>query len=136
MVAASLVAALVGIGVFGGRAIDWLRGYAIYHGLIAVRGRIAGHSFDLPGSALRCAGCHKRESSALARNGELSLDLRELAIVKSRRGGPRSAYTTESFCATLRTGLDPGAIILARAMPRFELQDEDCRALWIFLELR
>lgn len=120
------------IGFFAG-AGDWLRGYAIYRGHLGVTGRIAGQSFDLPREALRCAGCHESAAPELAGAGALSLDLRMLGAPRSRRGGPPTAYTLESFCLTLRNGIDPAAVILSRIMPRFDVSDAECRALWTYL---
>lgn len=132
---AAIVAALVTLGalVFGGAARDRLRGCALYHGHVALTARIDGQSFDLPPIASRCAACHEAGLRQAARNGELSLDLSRLDEPRSRRGGPPSAYNAESFCAVMRTGIDPTSIVLARAMPRFTARDEDCRALWAYL---
>lgn len=128
-----VVALVAVVAIVASPAMDWLRGYALYHGRIEMKGRIAGQSFDLPPHALRCAGCHDEGPRQLSRNSELSLDLRRLNEPRTRRGGPASAYTAGSFCEVLRTGVDASSVLLARVMPRFSARDEDCRALWVYL---
>lgn len=49
------------------------------------------------------------------------------------RGGPPVAYEAATFCRTLRTGVDPAHVVLPRAMPRFEVDDVQCAALWDYL---
>jgi hypothetical protein len=50
-----------------------------------------------------------------------------------RRGGPPSAYTVDSFCRLLRTGVDPAQVVTSQAMPVYRISDADCFALWAFL---
>ncbi len=47
--------------------------------------------------------------------------------------GPPSAYTADSFCATLRSGIDPAHVTLKAAMPRYDATDAQCADLWAFL---
>ncbi|MES1162053.1 MAG: hypothetical protein ABUL50_03210, partial [Rhizobacter sp.] len=62
-----------------------------------------------------------------------TLSSRFLLDARSRRGGPASRFDAASLCRLLRTGVDPASIIIARAMPLYELSDRDCAALWAFL---
>ena len=50
-----------------------------------------------------------------------------------RRNGPPSRFDEASFCRLLRTGVDPADIVVPRAMPRYAIDDTDCRALWAYL---
>lgn len=137
-IAASAAAvASIALALPGAKALDWAKGYAIYHGHLAVSGRLDGHDFDLPAMALRCAGCHDAASGADALALEsASLDLGHLTEARSRRGGPPSAYTLESFCKVAATGLDPALVVVDRTMPRFDLSAAECHALWTFLRFR
>ena len=50
-----------------------------------------------------------------------------------RRSGPPSRYDAGSLCTMLRTGVDPAHVIILRTMPRYDITDADCRALWLHL---
>jgi hypothetical protein len=52
---------------------------------------------------------------------------------RARRGGPVFSYNQENFCKTVRTGIDPQYVTLRRAMPRYEISEVQCAALWIYL---
>jgi len=83
-------------------------------------------------SFARCANCHGddfrggREGSTVAP----PLTRRALLSALSRRGGPPSAYTEESFCIALRSGVDPAGVVFSNLMPRFDLDPASCSALW------
>ncbi len=58
------------------------------------------------------------------------LDRERLTASISRRGGPPSRFDRATFCRMLRTGEDPASVLLPKVMPRYELTDEQCAALW------
>jgi hypothetical protein len=126
-------AALLALALWSGNALDRARGFAIYHGYTPVAGHIQGHGASLPPRAVVCAGCHEAAPVAQAGGAPFSTRLADLSRTRARRGGPASAYTAESFCRALREGVDPGAVMLDRLMPRFDLTAEQCGALWIYL---
>lgn len=98
-----------------------------------LRGRLAGHPGDLPSAATRCVNCHATGATA----GQLltaafgpSLDSDALARAISRRGGPPSRYDAVSLCRLLREGIDPAWVMVDASMPRYEVSDAQCQALW------
>jgi hypothetical protein len=50
-----------------------------------------------------------------------------------RRGGPPSSYDLPTFCAVLRTGIDPAHVVIRRVMPRYDIASADCTAIWTYL---
>jgi hypothetical protein len=82
----------------------------------------------LPTDATRCVNCHSR-GSALGP----PLTHASLTSEQRRRGGPASRYEQASFCALLRTGIDPAHVLIARVMPRYELDAASCQALWSYV---
>ncbi|MHA7472317.1 hypothetical protein ACX827_12160, partial [Burkholderia pseudomallei] len=115
------------------RAARAARGARLFDGSDPMHGRLAGHAQVLPSTASRCANCHQppapRATPALAP----PLDASSLLAPQKRRGGPPSAYTADSFCATLRSGIDPAHVTLKAAMPRYDATDAQCADLWAFL---
>lgn len=111
-----------------------LRGERIYHGKENLKARIAGHQEWLSPAASRCINCHaaQRLPNTSVRSAPV-LNRSWLAEVRTRRGGPAYAYDRPSFCNTLRTGVDPSYVMLGRVMPRFELREDQCAALWAYL---
>ncbi|MEJ8812410.1 hypothetical protein WKW77_15100 [Variovorax ureilyticus] len=110
------------------------RGARLFDGAEPLAGTLSGHDAPLPSAATRCVQCHAgpgRSSAAGATT--LSLDRNLLREARARRGGPPVAYDEASFCRTLRTGIDPASIVLPRSMPRFEVDDAQCAALWAYL---
>lgn len=110
------------------------RGERIYSGREAVAARLEGHDQSLPAGLGKCASCHQS-----AGRSKLEADLAPplagsyLTQARPRRGGPPSAYDQASFCKAVRTGVDPRHVTLLRAMPRFDMNDEQCAALWYYL---
>ena len=51
----------------------------------------------------------------------------------SCRGGPPSGYDRGTLCRLLREGIDPAHVMVTRTMPRFDLDDAACAALWTHL---
>jgi hypothetical protein len=109
------------------------QGSALFHGRKPLSGRIRGHDEVLPPEAVRCANCHDA-----ANNGRLSrvtaphIDRALLLEPRQRRGGPPSRYDQAGFCKLLRTGIDPASIVIAREMPAYVMDDEQCANLWAY----
>jgi hypothetical protein len=125
------------------------RGNAIFHGESIVAGRLEGHDTALPAKAARCSNCHEARNSAPAGSSVTSgasavpsasyaapLNREWLETDRSRRGGPPTHFRPADLCALLRTGIDPGHIILPTIMPRYEISDMQCADLWAYLESR
>ena len=114
-----------------------------------LRGTISGHQSALPALASRCVNCHSAGSVApntvaasaapaaasAATNSSFAPRLTRQRLTEpiARRGGPPSRYDEASFCRLLRTGIDPAYVLIPRNMPRYELPDADCHALWMHL---
>lgn len=117
------------------------RGRQLFSGEAALPARIAGQDFALPVNASRCVNCHAAKaapagaSPALAETQRVGPPLTRALLTEParRRGGPPSRYDAASLCALLRTGVDPAYVIVPRTMPRYEISDADCRALWLHL---
>ena len=109
------------------------RGRALFAGTAPMRGTISGHASALPPAGARCVNCHAAgAASASASFGPL-LTRPHLTGLLPRRGGPPSRYDEATFCRLLRTGIDPAYVLITRSMPRYELPDADCQALWLHL---
>lgn len=133
----------VALGVLPALAADSAeveRGRRLFAGTEPMRGTIAGHTSALPSLASRCVNCHApgrstvgaAPASAAPTNTSFAplLTPAYLTAPSARRGGPPSRYDEAAFCRALRTGIDPAYVIVSRSMPRYELSDADCRALW------
>jgi len=136
LAAACLVAGVVGPLVAGATGPMDVRaqGGALFRGELPLKGRIATHTSDLPTAVIRCANCHPVDGGGTIR-GSLAprLDGRSLTELASRRGGPPARYDAASFCRLLRTGIDPNRIVNNMEMPRYDLSEPQCEALWAFL---
>lgn len=146
-VLALATAAGVSVGLFalGTRSPLRERGAELFHGDAALSGRLRGHDEPLPPETVRCGNCHALESNArsaadrgdgLVESAGPVLGRRALTRTAERRGGPPSRYTLQSFCRLLRDGVDPSRIVIVQLMPRYDLDDEDCGALWTYLTSR
>jgi hypothetical protein len=109
------------------------RGRALFTGREALRGKLRHHSSDLPPTLVACRNCHAA-GRAPAPEGSRAprLDRALLLQPRARRGGPPSAYDEASFCALLRTGIDPAHVLIAREMPVYAADAAQCRSLWRF----
>lgn len=107
-------------------------GAALWRGDWALTARLSGHEQVLPGQASRCINCHGGADRA-APGGGPRLDAGYLTRAVARRGGPASRYDEAAFCRLLRTGVDPASVLVPREMPRYDIDDADCAALWQFL---
>jgi hypothetical protein len=115
-------------------------GQRLFSGQTPMSGQIVGHRSALPLLASRCVNCHAAGASTSASDPQdvtssfgPVLSAKLLAEPVARRGGPPSRYDDAALCRLLRTGVDPAYIIIPRAMPRYELSDAECRALWLYL---
>ncbi len=121
---------------FAGGAADAARGRQLFDGGVALPARIVGQDFALPAQASRCVNCHDparagaASSPAGAQRIGPALTAATLTDTVRRRGGPPSRYDAASLCTLLRSGVDPAHVIILRTMPRYEITDADCRALW------
>ncbi len=106
-------------------------GAALYEGRQPLVARVSGHEQPLPALAARCANCHEG-AQAIAP----ALTERTLAHAQPRRGGPPSRYDARALCRLLREGLDPALVLVPRAMPRYEIDERACSALWAHLQSR
>ncbi len=111
------------------------RGRRLFSGELPLAGRVAGHGTSLPPQAAQCINCHAahRATEGRAQTFGPALSKETLTVTRSRRGGPASRFDENSLCRLLRTGVDPASIVIAGSMPRYELSDTDCRALWVYL---
>ena len=103
---------------------DAALGQRLFLGRVPLQASLRGETTALPAAASRCINCHSAAAAGTAPS---------LLALASRRGGPAFAYDAASMCATLRTGIDPQQVWLARAMPQFRLTQKQCNALWAYL---
>jgi cytochrome c553 len=117
------------------------RGRALFLGEAHVPARIAGQDFGLPAQASRCVNCHGATATKAASAatpiadvpGAPALSAATLTTLTRRRGGPPSRYDAAALCKLLRSGVDPAHVMIFRSMPRYEISDADCQALWLHL---
>lgn len=114
------------------------RGARLFDGREPLTATLAGHATPLPAQTARCSQCHAGPVTPIAANSWPALpgpplDSRHLRAALSRRGGPPVAYDLAAFCRTLREGIDPAHVMLPRTMPRFDIDDRRCEALWAHL---
>lgn len=116
------------------RQAQFRQGENIFVGKESLPAKIAGHQEALPPQAARCINCHvPAQSRAGKTESAPAFSNAWLQQVRVRRGGPAFAYGRESFCTTLRSGIDPEYVILSRTMPRFDISNEQCLSLWLYL---
>lgn len=114
------------------------RGARLFDGREPLTATLAGHATPLPAQTTRCSQCHAGPATPNAANSWPALpgpplDGQRLRAALSRRGGPPVAYDLAAFCRTLREGIDPAHVMLPRTMPRFDIDDRRCKALWTHL---
>lgn len=125
--AALLAAATAAFLALQGRA----DGAALYDGRQPLVARVSGHEQPLPATAARCVNCHDGAQAVGP-----ALNERTLARPVARRGGPPSRYDARALCRLLREGVDPAWVMVPRAMPRYEIDERACEALWAHLQSR
>ncbi len=140
-----------------GQANDAVRaGRAMFLGETALLARLATQQQALAATASRCINCHSApglrpatgtapvpsaSTSNSTRNGAgaspasygPALNSAALLQPQARRGGPPSRYDAASLCRVLRDGVDPAGVMLNPAMPRYGVDDVQCRQLWTLL---
>jgi hypothetical protein len=137
VVAAVGVAVTAATGLLAGAtaAVEvWQRradGAALYEGRQPLVARVSGHEQPLPALAARCANCHEGAQAVAP-----ALNERVLTQALPRRGGPPSRYDARALCRLLREGLDPALVLVPRAMPRYDIDERACAALWAHLQSR
>lgn len=110
------------------------RGDALFRGKQVLKGKIRGHDEFSPAEAVRCVNCHgAAQSGPPSRVSAPHLDRSLLLEYRQRRSGPPSRYDQPAFCKLLRTGIDPASIVIAREMPIYDLDQDQCAGLWSFL---
>lgn len=116
------------------------RGRLLFSGEMSISSRVVGHGNSLPAEASRCANCHERPSPGTSPASGAqrqviggALSSRSLLELRSRRGGPPSRFDAHALCRLLRTGVDPANIVIPSVMPRYDVSDADCEALWDYL---
>ncbi len=113
-------------------------GEKLYRGALPLKGTIFGHDMALPTAVVACTNCHTGEAQNATADALGAPNLRGgwLAEYRSRRNGPLGHYEETSFCQALRTGIDPVYVTLPIQMPRFTISDQDCAALWAYLDAK
>jgi len=110
------------------------RGAALFNGREDLQGKLDGMSITLPPETLRCKNCHSGPDQAAVSNSSApALTASTLMTVRSRRNGPPSSYTPQSFCKLLRTGVDPEYVVVSRDMPRYSIDEAQCESLWSYV---
>lgn len=106
-------------------------GAALYEGRQPLVARLSGHDQPLPAAAARCTNCHEGAQA-------IGPALTERTLVQwvARRGGPPSRYDAQALCRLLREGQDPAAVLVPRTMPRYQIDERECEALWAHLSRR
>ncbi|WP_354677156.1 hypothetical protein [Cupriavidus plantarum] len=112
-------------------AVDAEQGRRIFTGDAPVAAHNRGATPALPAAAVGCINCHMPSRGAEPLGPRLTADY--LLTLTPRRGGPPTAYDRNGFCQALSSSVDVGGVLLAKAMPQYQLTDADCTALWSFL---
>ncbi len=140
-----LAGGLVWVAAAAAQPADAERGRRLFSGELPLIGKVAGHTSALPQQASRCVNCHaagtalpSAASAAAAASASTqsfgpALNPKLLLQDTLRRGGPASRYDEAALCKLLATGIDPAYIIIPASMPRYEVTDGDCKALWVYL---
>jgi len=119
------------------------QGRAIYYGdtgnsLERSTVSIGGMDVSLPAASFPCTSCHGELGVARAERGVTPPDISKQALTRSYRSSEgrtlRPPYTRELFARAVQIGLDSAGQELATSMPRFDLEEEDINALWLFLD--
>lgn len=115
------------------------QGRALFTGAEALAATPSTGGPVLPTAASRCSNCHSAPGTAGAAQAVGAdsfgpmLNSARLLNAQPRRGGPPSRYDAPALCRLLRQGIDPAGVMLAAAMPRYAVNDVQCRALWTLL---
>lgn len=93
----------------------------------AIEARLEGSSASFDASLFACSGCHGTSGEGRREGGTLAADIRFSRLSAAGR------YDEKLFCRALVEGIDPQSAELARAMPRYGLEEGECDALWRYL---
>lgn len=130
----------------GAAALDaaQTRGKQIYlegtsPGAGAINAIVGDEGVTLPASAVPCASCHGPDGLGREEGGLLPPDIRWSQLTKvyghvHENGRRHPAFDEASLARLLRAGLDPADNRLDRAMPLYEMSDEDMADLVAYLE--
>jgi hypothetical protein len=110
-----------------------VRGQRLFSGVEAVTGTISGHKAAMPAEAVTCRNCHQAGDSPARQSFGPRLNRDTLLELHKRRGAPPSTYDEQTFCRILRTGVDPAYIVISPEMPRYQIDEQQCRSLWLYL---
>jgi len=138
LAARSLSISLLALGLLPGLAdVSIQRGEDLYQGKEPLRGKVRGQDDLLPPEATRCVNCHNPASrDRLSGRPSPRIDGDWLTKARQRHGGPPSSYNQALFCKLLRSGTDPVYVLVAREMPIYEIDDDQCASLWTFLTMK
>lgn len=122
----------------GQHAAQAARGARLFDGSEPLVATLSGHTTPLPPDTARCIQCHTGPTTTTSTTSAQPLpgpvlDRRHLRDALPRRGGPPIAYELATFCRAVRSGVDPASVVLPRTMPRFDIDDARCEALWRYL---
>ncbi|MCU9953995.1 c-type cytochrome [Burkholderia sp. BKH01] len=109
------------------------QGRRLYEAVVPMRARLVGQGFDLPSTATRCVNCHAVTAQPGQSGFAPALTGAMLTENRRRRGGPASAYDMAAFCRVLREGIDPAQVMVNSVMPRYDVDREQCAAIWLYL---
>ena len=130
----------------GAAALDaaQTRGKQIYlqgtsPGAGAIHAVVGDEEVTLPASAAPCASCHGPDGLGREEGGLLPPDIRWSQLTKTyghvhQNGRRHQAFDEASFARLLRAGLDPADNRLDRAMPLYQMSEEDMADLVAYLE--
>lgn len=111
-----------------------LKGEQLFTGQIELKGRLRGQPTTLPAKVVACQNCHALQGDTQRSTDQLGPALGQaLTTERARHGGPAFAFGYSSFCTLLREGKTPTGILIAYAMPVFEMDNDSCYALWRYL---
>jgi Cytochrome c len=145
--AAVLLAALAGsLGCQTRESPLVKQGKAAFTGSVPLKAHMVGHTTELPPSAVRCQNCHQTGPAPASATPAPTvsserpsdsfgpiLNRSALTEARRRRGGPPSKYDAAAFCRLLKDGVDPAHVIIPMTMPRYQLSQQECDALWEYL---
>ena len=106
-------------------------GCALFNGQHPMAAHLRDDDRPLPAGTTRCVNCHVGTSKAPAFAPPLTHDA--LLGATSRRGGPISHYDATTFCRAVKDGIDPASVLLRKSMPRYQIADAECMALWRYV---
>ena len=113
------------------------RGARLFDGNEPLTAMLAGKAEPLAAGAARCSQCHAGPRAKDPKDPKASmftvLDRYHLREALPRRGSQPVSYDLPTFCIALRNGVDPAQGVLPAGMPRFEIDDVRCGALWAYV---